>query len=816
MNMDRIFFLKTLLAWFILLPFLAIATPFEGGDIQYECIGPHQFIFQANLYHDCSGTAVPTSLTLQFTSSCGTSFQQVLALQNPGGTNVSQLCASQLSSGTCNGGTLAGTEHYIYSDTVDFVTQTGLSNPTCNFWNASFTIAARPATINTIGGDLHIEARLNTVAAPCNNSPVFEIVPPVPTLCQDLQYGFTFETTDRDCDSLAYSFVSAKQDTNSALVYNTGFGPAAPIPGITIDPIKGELLITTTGLAIGAYTVVVQVDEYNAGTWIGSSIKDVAIKIDTCVNVMPDILPPFCSGGSNCNYLDTNTIEVCVGDLICLDFLVFDIDTGAGGFTNDSIALFSNATNILPGATFTASGSNPATATVCWTAQAGCDLSTFYIRALDEHCATPAFTNYPVRIKLFEPADAGPDIIICQGDSAHLGTSGTGNSFNWSVLSGEPINSSNFSCQTCIFPVASPSVTTTYIVTSSNPFCGNSDTVTVFVGTATLNNATSTPSTCPGTDDGTITIQASTTGTALEYTINSGNNYSTSNVFTNLSAGTYQVGIRDTTTGCADALFIPATVNQTPITTISINFNDTTIPCPKALTFMAAGAGGSGGPFTYHWTPDIGTGTVIDTTVDTTTTFSVFATDINGCASSPESFTVTVEATPIAITLSSDTIINRGDTITICGSATGGNPPYNSFWSNGLTDACQTIVPLINTTYTYTVGDSCQSTTASMTVTVWPVGLLENGNDAESFNIYPNPYSGSTTLEVQVPQSTTGSLIVRDVTGKVVQTLFEGAIDQGEHRFSFGANANGYAPGVYFAQLILGNEIWTKRLVETR
>jgi len=68
-----------------------------------------------------------------------------------------------------------------------------------------------------------------------------------------------------------------------------------------------------------------------------------------------------------------------------------------------------------------------------------------------------------------------PDYSICPGNSVNLVSNATGaTTFSWSPSTG--LSNSNISN-----PVASPSVTTTYIVTASNGFCSVTDTITVNV-----------------------------------------------------------------------------------------------------------------------------------------------------------------------------------------------------------------------------------------------------------------------------------------------------------------------------------------------
>ena len=78
------------------------------------------------------------------------------------------------------------------------------------------------------------------------------------------------------------------------------------------------------------------------------------------------------------------------------------------------------------------------------------------------------------------PTDAGPDQLICDGESIVIGgsptTSASGSSFLWVP------NNGTLDDETLANPTAGPLVTTTYVVTVSNDTCTNSDAMTVFVG----------------------------------------------------------------------------------------------------------------------------------------------------------------------------------------------------------------------------------------------------------------------------------------------------------------------------------------------
>jgi hypothetical protein len=147
------------------------------------------------------------------------------------------------------------------------------------------------------------------------------------------------------------------------------------------------------------------------------------------------------------------------------------------------LSALTNVLQALPGATFSYTGANPITCSICWTASPGtAGFFPFIITASDDACPITGFNTFVYSINVLQRTSAGPDQTICGDQVAQLNANG-GALFNWSVLSGDPIQVGvNFSCNPCETPVADPSVTTTYIVDSDlSGSCINSDTVTVFV-----------------------------------------------------------------------------------------------------------------------------------------------------------------------------------------------------------------------------------------------------------------------------------------------------------------------------------------------
>ena len=84
---------------------------------------------------------------------------------------------------------------------------------------------------------------------------------------------------------------------------------------------------------------------------------------------------------------------------------------------------------------------------------------------------------------------------------------------------------------------------------------------------------------------------------------------------------------------------------------------------------------------------------------------------------------------------------------------------------------------------------------------------------------YPNPFNSSTTFSLALPQRTRASLRIFNLSGEAVQTLFEGELAAGQHRFNWqGGNSRGEAmpSGVYYGVLQAGGERQTRKIVLMR
>jgi len=94
------------------------------------------------------------------------------------------------------------------------------------------------------------------------------------------------------------------------------------------------------------------------------------------------------------------------------------------------------------------------------------------------------------------------------------------------------------------------------------------------------------------------------------------------------------------------------------------------------------------------------------------------------------------------------------------------------------------------------------------------VGVKENKmrpNKIQLNQNYPNPFNPTTSISFNLPFQSDVSLKVYDLLGREIQTLHNGNLNSGTHRFSF--NGSKLTSGIYFVKLISGDFSETKKMV---
>ena len=112
----------------------------------------------------------------------------------------------------------------------------------------------------------------------------------------------------------------------------------------------------------------------------------------------------------------------------------------------------------------------------------------------------------------------------------------------------------------------------------------------------------------------------------------------------------------------------------------------------------------------------------------------------------------------------------------------------------------------------------------SNTESVWGIHKVaakdpdgSNNGLPEKFQLYqnsPNPFNPTTNIVFDLPVTSKVKLIVFDINGKVVQTIFNGVLEAGRHQFKF--NASNLPSGVYMYQIKARNYVAVKKMIFTK
>ena len=94
-------------------------------------------------------------------------------------------------------------------------------------------------------------------------------------------------------------------------------------------------------------------------------------------------------------------------------------------------------------------------------------------------------------------------------------------------------------------------------------------------------------------------------------------------------------------------------------------------------------------------------------------------------------------------------------------------------------------------------------------------GITGNTNEIPGefklYNNYPNPFNPSTKIKFDIPQVTNAKLVVYDVVGREVSSIFEGSLKAGRYTVNF--DASNLPSGVYFYRLTTDSFTDTKKML---
>lgn len=646
------------------------ASHAAGAELIYEWVSDSTYRFYFKFYRDCTGAPAPRRVQMCYTNTCtnqvGSIFLDSLTGTLPNGSNngteVATGCANQPS--TCESSTSAvpGYREWWYSDTFRLPVN-------CDNWRFSVTIANRNTSVNLVNGiPLYVETTLYSVTAPQNSSPVFS-VKPVPYVCINSPYRYNNGGVDPNGDSVAFQVINPLDGSTNCNVAptNATFTSASPSYSIPSNPFQtnntfnisastGELTFTP-GLQ-GAQTVTVRANEYRNGNLIGSVMRDIQVQVLPC-NGGGGTTPTLSTDGASVSGSATFTNGTVYGCATQQFTFCFDAKSTD---PNAILVVSDNSGAAMPGATVTYTNlqTDSVRGCVTWTPNPT-DTGTrvFVVTVKDSACASNGVAishSFTVPVYVWAVTAALKDTAICVGDSTVL-TGVGGTAYIWSAVPGGS-GTSSLSCTNCKSPIAKPSTTTSYIVTSnSSSVCNqNTDTVTVTVIQQSASGSSNSP-VCPGN-----TLQLfGTSAPNLTY-IWTGPNGFTSNLQNptipnaqSINSGTY--GVRVTNGTCTSAVF-NITVYVGPPAGPAASSNSPV--CRGSQLFLTASTV-SGTNVVYNWTGPNGYTSnqqnpiINNVALNDSGKYFVNAT-IDGCVSFSDSVTVKVNDLPPAPVANPDTL----------------------------------------------------------------------------------------------------------------------------------------------------------------
>ncbi|MFH0892814.1 MAG: PKD domain-containing protein [Bacteroidota bacterium] len=310
-------------------------------------------------------------------------------------------------------------------------------------------------------------------------------------------------------------------------------------------------------------------------------------------------------------------------------------------------------------------------------------------------------TTVTVNVLPLPLANAGLGSSICSGQSAQLNGSG-GVAYTWTPAAS--LSNANISN-----PVATPTVTTTYVLTVQSPdLCINTASVVITVNPNPVIQIQPVSVTiCTGSS---TTLVANGNVPASNYLWSNGIGGQTMIVAPVVST-VYSVTGTDLN-GCTGSASVNITVNPDPV--IAISTLNPQICNGSTATLNAF----SSDPTTqFLWSNGAGTATV-QVSPNTTTTYTVTGTTTLGC-SSTASQVITVNPNPSLNITASQSSICFGSTVTLTANSSLSGTSF--LWNNGSMSSSIIVTPLVSTTYTLSgsLTTGCSSTT-QMVVTVNP------------------------------------------------------------------------------------------------
>ncbi|MCB9234633.1 MAG: HYR domain-containing protein [Bacteroidia bacterium] len=326
---------------------------------------------------------------------------------------------------------------------------------------------------------------------------------------------------------------------------------------------------------------------------------------------------------------------------------------------------------------------------------------------------------------------------------------------------------------------------------------------------------------CNGGANGKITVNIAGGASCQAYTVTLSGPVSgtqtggTPRIFTGLTAGTYTVTVTDAN-GCTDVSTI--TLTQAPPLSVDAGVDrlvilNTPFLCPTITAIPTGGVA----PYSYYWfrlpspLPFLNGQTMIDCPT-TTTTYVVRIKDANSC----------VAFDTVVVNVIQRNAVGNPDCDTL---------GYKFCFYESCTDTCIRTGNLIDTLASYTILGNCLGDCENCGPCAGNMGskFAQGQNnlgdsplssdlmtDGAQFQAYPNPFEEKTTLRFSLPEDQQVTIVVYDLRGELVSTLFEGSVKAHEE-YEVAFQPEKVTDGVYITKLMTNTgAVYYRKLILLR
>jgi hypothetical protein len=256
-------------------------------------------------------------------------------------------------------------------------------------------------------------------------------------------------------------------------------------------------------------------------------------------------------------------------------------------------------------------------------------------------------------------------------------------------------------------PVAGQGTTTYHLSYNDGCGCQTSDSITVHISSVGIASTQAQKISC-GNPDGQITINAIGNSPPFSYSINNGQSFSASNIFTNLNSGAYTVRVQDSMGCVSNSTIVGVTDPNSPFFQSA---QITPVACFGQLNGqIAVSALGGTPPLEFSINNGLSYQTSGTFSPLTAGTYHIQIRDANGCIR-VDSFQVSQPP----LLFSSPSFLdancsNSSDGFAFC-NPSGGTQPYSFVWNTG--DSTPSLDSIPPGAYSFTVYDSNNCTTSA-------------------------------------------------------------------------------------------------------